>query len=148
MVNEEYRAMTLKENPIIVTQTDLARLKASIDRIGQNERRDQHHLVALEGELARAKPIASEAVPGNLVTMNSKVRLKDLDSQKEFVYTLVYPNDADPANGRVSVLAPVGTALLGNRVGSDIEWAVPAGMRRLRVEEILFQPEAAGQFNL
>jgi regulator of nucleoside diphosphate kinase len=147
MVNEEYRAMTLKENPIIVTQTDLARLKASIDRIGQNERRDQHHLVALEGELARAKPIASEAVPGNLVTMNSKVRLKDLDSQKEFVYTLVYPNDADPANGRVSVLAPVGTALLGNRVGSDIEWAVPAGMRRLRVEEILFQPEAAGQFN-
>ena len=140
--------MTLKENRIVVTQTDLARLKASIDRIGQNQRRDQHHLVALEGELARANPIASEAVPGNVVTMNSKVRLKDLDSQKEFVYTLVYPNDADPANGRVSVLAPIGTALLGNRVGSDIEWNVPAGMRRLRVEEILFQPEAAGQFNL
>ena len=140
--------MTLKENQIVVTQTDLARLKASIDRIGQNERRDQRHLVALEGELARAKPVASEAVPGNVVTMNSKVRLKDMDSRKEHVYTLVYPSEADPMNGRVSVLAPVGTALLGNRVGSEIEWAVPAGVRRLRVEEILFQPEASGQLQL
>lgn len=140
--------MTSKENHIVVTQTDLARLKASIDRIGLDERRDQRHLVELEGELARAKPVESEAVPGNVVTMNSKVRLKDLDSQKEFVYTLVYPNEADPASGRVSVLAPVGTALLGNCVGSEFEWAVPSGLRRLRVEEILFQPEAAGQPHL
>ncbi len=140
--------MTLKEYSIVVTQTDLARLKASIDRIGLDDRRDQRHLAELEGELARAKPISSEAVSGNVVTMNSKVRLKDLVSQKEFVYTLVYPNEADPANGRLSVLAPVGTALLGNYVGSEIEWDVPAGVRRLRVEEILFQPEAAGQLHL
>lgn len=140
--------MPLHENPIVVTQVDLARLKASIGRIGQDERRNQRHLADLEGELARAQSVAPEAVPGDVVTMNSRVRLVDLDSQKESVYTLVYPGDADPANGRVSVLAPVGTALLGNRAGCDIEWVVPAGVRRLRVQEILFQPEAAGQLHL
>ncbi len=140
--------MAMKENQIFVTQTDLARLKACIDCVGQDERRDQRHLAELETELARAKPTTSEAVPRYVVTMNSTVRLRDLDNQNEFVYTLVYPDEADPENGCISVLAPVGTALLGNRVGGEIEWNVPAGVRHLRVKEILFQPEAAGQFNL
>jgi len=140
--------MTLKVKEIIVTQTDLSRLKASIERLSAYDRRQQGHLAELEAELGRAKTIAAEDVPGDVVTMNSTVRLKDLASGEESIYTLVYPNEADAANARISVLAPIGMALLGDRVGSEIAWKVPSGERRLRVEEILFQPEAAGFFKL
>ena len=76
--------------------------------------------------------------------MNSVVRLRDLDSGETEEYELVYPADADMAHNRISVLAPIGTAILGYRLGDVIEWPVPAGLRRLRVEEVLYQPERAG----
>jgi regulator of nucleoside diphosphate kinase len=80
--------------------------------------------------------------------MRSKVRLRDLDTGEEMVYTLVFPSEANFDEGKISVLAPVGTAMLGYRVGSLIEWEVPSGRRRLKVEELLYQPEAAGDYNL
>ena len=76
--------------------------------------------------------------------MNSSVRLRDLDSGETEGYELVEPTDADMTFDRISVLAPIGTAILGYRLGDVIEWPVPAGLRRLRVEEILDQPERAG----
>lgn len=75
--------------------------------------------------------------------MNSEVRLKDLDSGDVKVYRLVFPTQARMENG-ISVLAPIGTAILGYRVGDVIEWRVPKGIRRLQVVEVLYQPEAAG----
>ncbi len=80
--------------------------------------------------------------------MNSRVRLSDISKAEKLVYTLVFPRDADSATGRISVLAPVGTAILGCRVGDIIEWQVPAGTRRLKIEEVLYQPEAAGDYHL
>ncbi len=80
--------------------------------------------------------------------MNSTVRLKDLDTEKEMIYTVVFPSDADVAQNKISVLAPIGTALIGYRVGDIITWKVPAGLRKLRVEEIIYQPEAAGHYDL
>jgi len=80
--------------------------------------------------------------------MNSKVRLKDLDSGEEVIYSLVFPNDANVAENKISVLAPVGTALIGYRVGDPIEWKVPRGLKRLKIEEILYQPERAGDYHL
>ncbi len=107
--------------------------------------RDRRYLEMLEEELDRAEVVAANEVPPDVITMNSRVRVRDLDSRTERVYTIVYPRDADPARNRISILAPIGTALLGYRVGDVIEWEVPAGTRRLRVEEVLYQPEAAGE---
>jgi len=83
-------------------------------------------------------------VPRNAVTMNSTVTLRDLDTGEKETYTLVYPDQADIANSRLSVLAPVGTAILGQRVGDEIKWKVPSGWRRLKVQRVISQPEREG----
>ncbi|MDZ4859883.1 MAG: nucleoside diphosphate kinase regulator [Candidatus Hydrogenedentes bacterium] len=133
---------------IIITETDLTRIKASLEHMDAGERREQKHLAELEAELNRATVVAAGEVPDDVITMNSSVRLLDLDSKKKLKYSVVYPPEADAAEGRISVLAPIGTALLGYRVGDEIEWTVPSGVRRFRVEKILFQPEAEGKFEL
>jgi regulator of nucleoside diphosphate kinase len=102
----------------------------------------------LVGELARAKVVSSKKVPPDVVTMNSKVVLRDVDTSEEMTYSLVFPKDADVDVGAISILAPVGTAILGYSEGDVIEWPVPSGIRRIRIEKILYQPEAAGDFHL
>lgn len=134
----------MKDRTIFVTQEDMQRLSdlvASAERISS---RDLPHLRMLKEELEQAQIVASDEIPGDVVTMNSRVRLKDLDSGRESIYVLVFPRDADVAQGRISVLAPIGTAIIGYRAGDVIVWSVPAGERRFRLEEILYQPEAAG----
>ncbi len=102
----------------------------------------------LAEELLKAEIVDPQKIPRDVVTMNSLVKFRDLSSQEIYMYSIVYPTDADFDNGKISVLAPIGMALLGYRVGDVVEWPVPAGMRRLKVEEVLYQPEAAGQFEL
>ena len=80
--------------------------------------------------------------------MNSRLRLRDLDSGKDMVFTLVFPSDADTEQGKVSILAPLGTAVLGFRRGDTFEWNMPGRVRRLQVEEVIYQPEAAGDHHL
>lgn len=109
--------------------------------------RDRENLAELEQELMRAEVVSPQEVPGDVITMNSSVRLKDLDTKKELTYTLVFPADADAAQNKISVLAPIGAALIGYRVGDIRTWEVPAGRRRLKVEEVLYQPEAAGDYD-
>lgn len=118
--------------PIVVSADDLARLESLIAASGR--RRDQAPLLALQGELERAEVVEPDAMPADVVAMHSRVRFVDEDSGAEETLTLVYPFEADAAAGRVSVLAPVGTALLGLRLGQSIEWQMPHGeTRRLRV---------------
>ena len=74
--------------------------------------------------------------------------MKDLDTQEEMTYTLVFPADANIKENKISVLAPIGTAMIGYKVGDVIEWPVPSGQRRLKVIGILYQPEAAGDYHL
>ncbi|GEM_PF-330236 len=102
----------------------------------------------LASELDRAVIVETEKIPADVVTMNSRVCLKDIDSGKEHEYQIVYPEDADFEKNRISVLAPIGTAILGYKVGDVIEWAVPAGVRRFKIRKILFQPEAAKEYHL
>lgn len=102
---------------------------------------------ALQGEMARAEIVAPESVPANVVTMNSIVLCREEGSGREYRLTLVYPAEADAASGKVSVLAPVGAALLGLSVGQCMDWPVPGGMLRLRVLDIPYQPEAAGDWH-
>jgi regulator of nucleoside diphosphate kinase len=104
---------------------------------------DAPYLAELEQELERAEVLSNgQQIPPDVVTMNSTVRLRDLDSHEVREYALVFPRQRRDINA-VSVLAPIGTAILGYRVGSVIELHVPKGVRRLEVLEVLFQPEAA-----
>ena len=136
----------MNSSPIILTERDAARLTEMVQAFRASARPDAaQDLGALEAELARAKRLPPDAVPSDVVTMNSTVEFSDLDSGTTLRYTLVWPAEADSAQGKISVLAPVGTALLGVRVGDRVEWTVPAGVRRFRVERVVYQPEAAGQ---
>ncbi len=133
----------MKSEPLIISDTDYQRLEALIDSARMDCRVREDYLMALEGELERACVVPAGKVPADVITMNSIVRVRDLDCGETEVYELVYPTDADMARNRISILAPIGTAILGYRLGDAIEWPVPAGLRRLRVEEVLYQPEKA-----
>lgn len=129
---------------IQVTESDMERL----DQILADQP-PSRNAALLADELMRARVVASEQIPADVVTMNSRVRFRDVRTGEELEVTLVYPNAASFAHGRVSVLAPVGSALLGLTVGEEIEWPMPSGgERRLRVVDLPFQPEAAGRFDL
>jgi regulator of nucleoside diphosphate kinase len=142
-------AEVVKEATIYITEVDRQRLERLVEIAGERDGAAEHeYLRKLEHELDRAETVAPEEVPGDLITMRSKVRLKDMNTGEEMVYTLVFPTEADSGDGKISVLAPIGTAMLGYRVGDLIEWQVPSGLRRLKVEELLYQPEAAGGYNL
>src|SRR5919112_753464 len=131
-------ATTTRETTIYVTELDRQRLEKLIELIGERSRVTNHeYLRRLEHELERAETVAPAEVPADVITMRSKVRLRDLDTGEEMVYTLVFPTEANFDEGKISVLAPVGTAMLGYRAGSRIEWEVPSGRRRLKAEEIL-----------
>lgn len=133
---------------IQVTKTDHERLTAMIASMRNVSAEDQACLDKLQGELDRARIIASKRVQPDVVTMNSAITLRDLDNGELYEYKLVYPQDADPEENKISILAPVGTALLGYSMGDVVEWPVPAGVRHLQIEGISYQPEAAGDYDL
>lgn len=133
---------------ISITQFDKQRLNHLLSGISLDRNPDRDDLWMLEQEIARAEVIPPRQAPADLVTMNSKIRLTDLDSGEAMEYTLVFPHEADYQEGRISILAPLGTALLGFRVGDVVEWRMPAGTRRLRIDEVVYQPEAAGHYHL
>lgn len=132
----------MKEQTIIMTWPDHTQLTDLVEaqrfkKTGSDTKAFQR----LAGELARARLVASQDIPPDVVTMDSRVRVRDLDSSEMLTFTLAWPEKSDARNGRVNVLAPLGMALLGCRVGQEVEWDVPCGMRRLRVEEVIAQPE-------
>lgn len=137
-----------KNRKIYVTEFDMDRLDRLIELMEESGTRDTQHLRRLEDELRQAVVVAPKEIPPDVITMNSKVRVRDLQSDKEVTYHLVFPGDADPARNRISILAPIGTALIGYRAGDVIDWKVPAGTRQLKVEEIVYQPESAGDYHL
>ncbi len=134
--------------PIDVTDFDARRLNAVLARYDDLPVSGRREVNLLRRELDRAHIVASREVGDRVVTMNSQVVLRDLDSGQEFTCRLSFPDEANVEAGRLSVLAPVGTAILGYREGNVIEWEVPAGTRRIRIEKILYQPEAAGDYHL
>lgn len=138
----------VKKRSIYITEADMSRLQHLIETGSVFGHRDKKHLMELEDELSRARVVPSKNIPGDIITMNSKVRLRDLDSGQEIVYSLVFPGDANVSENKISVLAPIGTALIGYGVGDTIEWKVPGGLKRLKVEEVVYQPERAGDYHL
>ncbi|MDM4014772.1 nucleoside diphosphate kinase regulator [Roseiconus lacunae] len=126
---------------IIVTFDDYTRLSALLADKMMGMIADRKLLRDLASELQHAEVIESSKVPGNVVTMNSIVVLTEIGSGETDRYTLVYPEDANIAEGRLSVFAPVGTAILGYRVGDLVRWNVPSGTIELRIDAVTYQPE-------
>ena len=138
-----------KETNIYITKPDHERLTKLIEIARERERdTSREYLNSLEEELDRAEVVEQKDIPADVITMRSTVRLKDLATSEELIYRLVFPTEANYDEGKISVLAPVGTAMLGYRRGNVIEWQVPSGVRRLSVEEVLFQPESKGEYHL
>jgi regulator of nucleoside diphosphate kinase len=136
--------MTAKRPPIVITSRDYDRLEALLDSLSASQFPNK---AALEAELERANVVSPDSIPPNVVTMNSTVRFTIAESGEEFSLTLVYPKDAAEA-GRISVLAPVGSALLGLAVGDQLDWPRPGGgVTTVRVMEVLYQPERAGDLH-
>ncbi len=132
--------------PITISTLDAARLEKMLDSLGdaQVPNRDD-----LQIELDRANIVAPSEMPGDVVTMNSTVVFQMESSGQEFALTLVYPRDIDDGTGKISVLAPVGSALLGLREGDEISWPKPGGgSLNVRILKIVYQPERSGDFQL
>ncbi len=125
---------------LLITLSDLKWLRAMLRSRSDASLLDQEHLHDLTEELERAVVIDDDSTPHDLVTINSIVGVEDLLTGKCHAYTLVFPAEADIASGRISVLAPLGTALLGYREGDELRWKMPGGTRHLRVRSVI-RPE-------
>lgn len=133
-----------KQPRIILTSQDLDRLEALLETLPAATFPGKAELLR---ELDRAEVVSPQEVSPDVVTMNSKVRFA-LESGEEFCLTLVYPKDTDGSAERISILAPVGSALLGLSVGEHIEWPRPGGgMMKVQIVEVIYQPERAGEFH-
>lgn len=125
----------MRRQPILIGRRDATRLRellAESARAG----RDQHHLRELAAELERARIVGDEAVPADLVTIGAGLHVSDLMTGEQRHLWLVLPHESDPGAGHISVLAPLGTALLGFRAGDHVEWQMPGGLRRLRIDSV------------
>ena len=132
---------------ILVTTANLKRLEGIIQYAAIPDEHQKDNLERLSEDLERATVVDARDIPPDVVTINSTLKLRDLDSGEEMVFTVVSPSNADVSQGRVSLLAPVGSAVVGYRSGDVVEWRVPAGLKRLKIEKVLYQPEAAGDLD-
>ena len=134
----------MPERDIFVTEDDARKLRTLLVGIRERRVKDREHLQQLDDELDRARVVPASEIPADVVTINSQLALRDLDTGEEMVFRVVLPSEANADQHRISVLAPLGTAVLGYRAGDAIEWVVPGRTRRIRIESVLYQPEAAG----
>ncbi len=138
----------MSSQTIVMNARDHARLEELVQRNTQRRNgQDRTAFEKLAGELARAIIVQPDEMPPDVATMSTTVSVRDLDSGEISKLTISWPDEADPQEYRINVLAPLGMALLGVRVGEDVEWDMPSGVRRLRIEQVLFQPEATEKTN-
>jgi regulator of nucleoside diphosphate kinase len=134
--------MMMRDHPIVIADAT-ARMLRGLLAARTATRHDQEHLQELGVELDRALVLAPGEMPANVVTMHALVRVLDLQSGERQELVLVSPAEADVKARRISVLAPLGTALLGYREGDEVEWLMPGGLRRLRIERVIQASDAS-----
>lgn len=132
----------IKQPELIMSELDVLRIESLIEKTPALGKQVAH----LESELARATVVKPQEIPADVVTMNSRVRFRLIESGKEFEKTLVYPADLAKTEDAISIFAPVGSALIGVRVGETIEWPMQSGLAHVEVIEIVYQPERDGDF--
>lgn len=133
---------------LIVNMLDNQRLLECIRQERSKNTKQGDNLRKLADELSSALLYAPTEIPPDVVTMNSRVTITNLADNRQQTITLVYPADADVASKKISIIAPIATALLGYRVGDVVEWMVPKGNISIRIDAILYQPESSGNFLL
>ncbi len=138
---------TLQATEIYITDRDKERLHETIRKV-KSEKGRHDDLSSLVAEIERATVVEQRNMPRNVVTMNSRFSVIDMETSERFRYTLVYPEDADTSANKISVLAPVGAAMLGYGIGAEIEWKVPSGTRRFQIAKVDYQPEARRHYHL
>jgi len=129
---------------LIMTEKDFYKLRSLLDVGKKSDGRDYLQWQMLEKEIEKATIVPGHQLPADVVTMCSRVRIVDMRTGEQLVYQIVYPHEANYAEKRISVLAPIGVALLGYPAGTEIEWQVPSGTRRLRIEAVE-QPQETRQ---
>jgi regulator of nucleoside diphosphate kinase len=134
----------MQQQTVRVTDFDSRRLRTVIEGSRATDRRDAESVNLLERQLADAEITPAERIDPDVVTINSEVRVSDLDSPKTITFRVVFPSEAGTAPGEVSVLAPLGMAVLGRKVGDEVTWQTPGGVRRLKVDHVIYQPEREG----
>lgn len=131
-------------NPIVMTPFDEARLHALLEHLAEREGVDPQTQEQLEEGLARARVVDEAELPADVVTMNSEAVIVDVETLEELRVRVVFPHMADVERGCISVLAPLGMAMLGSREGDELTWRTPRRERRLRIHRVMYQPEAEG----
>lgn len=126
---------TNEQNPVVLTEEDYELLKQYMDK-----NPEQTQEMSLAYELGRAVIVKKEAFPPHAIRINSKVSILDLDTQKVREFMLVMPQQADMRQNRVSILTPMGAALIGFRKNEEVQWKVPAGMKRFRILDVVNEP--------
>jgi regulator of nucleoside diphosphate kinase len=135
------------KDPIYVTSQDKQRLEDLLLEVEASDPRKHGDLKALTEELHRAVIVDPKDVFSDVITMNSRAEMRDLESGETVAFTLAFPSEANIDEEKISVLAPIGAGMLGYRVGDQFEWKVPGGLRRMKVTKVHYQPEAAGDFD-
>jgi regulator of nucleoside diphosphate kinase len=135
------------KNSIYITSQDKQRLEELLAEVSVSDPRQRGDLKLLEEELRRAVIVEPKEIPGDVITMNSRSDLIDLDTRETVTFTLVFPRDSNVEEEKISVLAPIGAGMLGYRIGDEFEWKVPDGVRHMKVTNVHYQPEAAGDFD-
>ncbi len=147
--NSTSEVSIMNTNEIMITGFDYGRIMSMIDRLRNTFSKEQkENADRLVMELKRAQRVDSYDIPHDCVTMNSSFEIKEVDESETRTLTLVFPEKANIEENRVSILSPVGTAVLGYRVGNVIHWKVPAGVKKFIITRIIYQPEAAGDYQL
>lgn len=134
------------ERSLYINELDHKRLMRLIEDALNGVTEQSNSLRSLQVELTRANVVNAEELPRDVVTMRSRVLIMLEDEEKEI--TLVYPNEANRSTGKISILSPIGTAIIGYREGDVINWLTPGGLKRIRIKKVLYQPDASGDYEL
>jgi regulator of nucleoside diphosphate kinase len=133
---------------LVMSRIDYARIKKSIIDLKHSRAISPKELEKLNGELNAAHIVEPGEVPDDVVTMNSVVKIVFRNSGKVLQFKIVYPEEANLKENKISIFSPVATAILGYRTGDEVDWTVPGGATKIYIEDILYQPESEGHYNL
>ena len=131
----------MQQRDVLLTDIDSSRLQSLIEGSKLRDMRDVGSAEMLERHLDEADVMPATHIHPDVVTMDSEVLVTDIGSGEAFSFHVVFPRSADASEGRISVLEPLGMAVLGRSVGDRIKWEAPGGLRTLRVEDVIYQPE-------
>ena len=133
---------------VTLTKNDYTRIYKAITDAKNSKTINSNEAEKLLFELSKAEIVPSEKIDKDVVTMNSEVKLFFENTQKEQSFKIVYPQDANLKENKISIFSPIATALIGYKIGDEIEWIVPGGMTKIKIVDLIYQPEAAGDFDL